>query len=217
MKTCSDQPRNVVPLWHRKDQQMGSVISTAMTHWASLRQEGSVPRRADLSPQALASARPNAFLLECPRPDAVRFRLAGQHLHHTMGMDVRGMPLRAFFEIPDRKRLMERVFRVFAEPVILDMDLVSDAQGRAVLEGRMCLLPLSGPDGNITRALGVLATDGLIGLPPRRFRIRHLTLTRLTGCQDRTRATASQPGQCAEPARPFHGRPALRLIQGGLN
>lgn len=213
MKTCSDQPRNVVPLWHRKDQQMGTVVSTVMTHWASLRRDGGIPRRADLSPQALAAALPNAFLLECPRLDAVRFRLAGQHLHHTMGMDVRGMPLRSFFEIPDRKRLMEKVSQVFSDPAVLDLELVSDAQGRAVLEGRMYLMPLIGPDGQINRALGVLATDGLIGLPPRRFRIRHLTLTRLTGNPD---VNPPQPFQLAEPERPPIGRPALRLVQGGL-
>lgn len=217
MKTCSDQPRNVVPLWRRKDQQMGSVVSTVMTHWTSLRGNGGIPRRADLDPHALAPALPNAFLLERPRPDAVRFRLAGQHLHHTMGMDVRGMPLRAFFEIPDRKRLMEKVSQVFSDPAVLDLELVSDAQGRAVLEGRMCLMPLTGPEGQINRALGVLVTDGLIGLPPRRFRIRHLSLTRLTGRPDSTDATPSRPVQCAEPARPFQERPALRLVQGGLS
>ncbi|WP_420398240.1 PAS domain-containing protein [Nioella sp.] len=217
MKTCSEQPRNVVPLWHRKDHQMGSVVGTVMTHWTSLRRNGGIPRRADLDPQALAPALPNAFLLECPRPDAVRFRLAGQHLHHTMGMDVRGMPLRAFFEIPDRKRLMERVFQVFSDPAVLDLELVSDAQGRAVLEGRMCLMPLTGPEGRISRALGVLVTDGLVGLPPRRFRIRHQSLTRLAGRPDSTGATPIQPGQSAEPARPFQKRPTLRLVQGGLS
>ncbi|WP_306044206.1 PAS domain-containing protein [Nioella sp. MMSF_3534] len=217
MKTCSEQPRNVVPLWHRKDHQMGSVVSTVMTHWTSLRRDGGIPRRADLDPQALAPALPNAFLLERPRPDAVRFRLAGQHLHHTMGMDVRGMPLRAFFEIPDRKRLMEKVFQVFSDPAIVDLELVSDAQGRAILEGRMCLMPLTGPEGQINRALGVLVTDGLVGLPPRRFRIRHLSLTRLAAGPDSSGVIPSQPGQSADPARPLQERPALRLVQGGLS
>jgi hypothetical protein len=134
-----------------------------------------------------------------------------------MGMDVRGMPLRAFFEIPDRKRLMEKVSQVFSDPAVLDLELVSDAQGRAVLEGRMCLMPLTGPEGQINRALGVLVTDGLVGLPPRRFRIRHLSLARLAGGPDNTGAIPSQPGQSAEPARPFQERPALRLVQGGLS
>lgn len=213
MKTCSDQPRNVVSLWRRKDLQMGSVVHTVMAHWADLRRDGGVPRRADLDPQALAPALPNAFLLERPRPDMVRFRLAGQHLHHTMGMDVRGMPLRAFFEIPDRKRLMEKVARVFTDPAMLDLELVSDAQGRAVLEGRMCLLPLTGPNGETNRALGVLAIDGLIGLPPRRFRIRHLGLSRLSGQAD---APSPRPAELLKPEHPFQGRPALRVVQGGL-
>lgn len=213
MKTCSEQTRNVVPLWRRKVQKMGSMVHIVQSHWASLRQDGGVPRRADLDPQALSPALPNAFLLERPRPDMVRFRLAGQHLHHTMGMDVRGMPLRAFFEIPDRKRLMEKVSRVFSDPAIVDLELVSDAQGRAVLEGRMCLLPLVGPEGEFTRALGVLATDGLIGLPPRRFRIRHISLSRLTGENASARPEPTAPDDGPET---WSGRPGLRVIQGGL-
>lgn len=213
MKTCSEQPRNVVPLWRRKDRQMGSVVSSVLTYWTSLRRDGAVPNRADLDPQALCPVLPNAFLLERPRAEMVRFRLAGQHLHHTMGMDVRGMPLRAFFEISDRKRLMENVSLVFSDPSVLDLELVSDAQGRAVLEGRMCLLPLIGPEGEINRALGVLATDGLIGLPPRRFRIRHITASRITGAA--TPAPVEQPVPEPFPAvSPDH--PCLRVIQGGL-
>lgn len=213
MNTCTDQPRNVVPLWRRKDQQMGSVVRTVLAHWSSLPRDGTVPNRSRLDLRALATALPNAFLLERPRPDVVRFRLAGQHLHHTMGMDVRGMPLRAFFEISDRRRLMEKVNQVFCEPAMLDLELVSDAQGRAVLEGRMCLLPLNGPDGEITRALGVLATDGLIGLPPRRFRIRHMSCTRIA--EETRHLTQLSTG--SEGSRPEHdAHPHLRVIQGGL-
>ena len=209
MKTCSDQPRNVVALWQRRDRQMGSIVGTVVNHWTNLRHGDEVPRRADLDPQALASALPNSFLLEQPRPDVVRFRLAGQHLHHTMGMDVRGMPLRAFFEIADRKRLMDMVNRVFTTPAILDLELVSDAQGRATLEGRMCLLPLRGPDDRVNRAIGVLATDGLIGLPPRRFRIRHSHLSVLTlgDSAPILKGNVALPGDRA--------RPNLRVLQGG--
>ncbi|MGI3184018.1 PAS domain-containing protein [Nioella aestuarii] len=188
---------------------MGSVVNTVVTYWNSLRRDGAVPRRADLDPQALCPVLPNAFLLERTRADMVRFWLAGQHLHHTMGMDVRGMPLRAFFEISDRKRLMQRVSQVFSDPAVLDLELVSDAQGRVVLEGRMCLLPLVGPEGEIDRALGVLATDGLIGLPPRRFRIRHIGASCVAG------VTAPLPVEHSVQER-GQKSPGLRVIQGGL-
>lgn len=209
MKTCSDQSPNVVALWRRRDQQMGSLVGAVVSHWSGLRHGGAVPRRADLDPQALASALPNSFLLEQPRPGVVRFRLAGQHLHHTMGMDVRGMPLRAFFEIADRNRLMDMVNRVFTDPATLDLELVSDAQGRATLEGRMCLMPLRGADDRVNRAIGVLATDGLIGLPPRRFRIRHSHLTAITPEDSPPEPGPRQtlPDDCA--------RPKLRVLQGG--
>lgn len=212
--TCSDQLRNVVPLWRRKDQQMNAAVTMVMTHWASLRRGGSVPRRVDLDPQGLASALPNTFLLERPRADTVRFRLAGQHLHHSMGMDVRGMPLRAFFEISERKRLMNYVFKVFESPAILDLELVSDAQGRARLDGRMYLLPMTGANDAIDRALGVFVTDGLIGLPPRRFRIRHASLSDVLSSQDGH--DRPDTNQLAKPDHPFRSRPSLTLLQGGL-
>jgi len=61
-------------------------------------------------------------------------------------------------------------------------------------------------------ALGVLATDGPVGLPPRRFRIRHAALSPLA-----LRTTTRPPVETgmAEPATRHTGRPSLMVIAGG--
>ena len=200
---------NVIPLWRQRDPKGCPVVARLGQIWESLRRDSALPDREALTPAALSDILPNAFLIDRVRPGLVRFRVAGQHLSQVMGMDVRGMPLRAFMEITDRKRLMENVESVFETCARLDIGLVSDAQGRATLTGRMVLLPVTGPEGKPDRALGVLVTEGLIGLTPRRFRIRHLALSPLG---PDPAMTQEKPGQ--EPVTA--GRPALRVISGGL-
>lgn len=198
-----DPETKVVPFRHGRGSPMGGILAQVAQLWSSLAAEGGLPARAQMSPKALGAALPNAFLVERPRPGTVRFRLAGQEICHLMGMDVRGMPLRAFFEIADRKRLMEEVEAVFADPRSLSMQLISDAQGRAVLRGRMLLLPMTGHAGAVDHALGVLVADGPVGLPPRRFRILH------------TRTEAADTLRAPLPVLPLGAPPRLRLITGG--
>lgn len=206
---------NVVALWQRRDAMINPIVSDFIRYWEGLRQGAAVPRRADVDPRDIRQALSYAFILDHLRPGTVRFRLAGQHLTQLMGMDVRGMPLRSFFELSDRKRLMEHVEMVFEGPCSLDIDLVSDAQGRAPLEGRMTLMPLTDNKGQVSRALGIMVTDGVIGLPPRRFRIRRPALHPI------------QPGKPVAPAAGFNEAtppydaptprraPRLTLLEGG--
>lgn len=199
----------VVPLWHWQDGPTGAMLARVQHQWAALRHGTAPPARADLRPEALGPALPCAFLIDRARPGKLRFRLAGQHLSRLMGLDVRGMPLRAFFELGDRSALMEKAEQVFEQPAMLRLQLVSDAQGCTVLDGQMLLLPLRGRSGRVDRALGVLATDGPLGLPPRRFRIRRAALSALDPCRDPT------PGSPAGAA-PRRGRGrVLTVIKGG--
>lgn len=199
----------VVPLWQGHDGPTARMLAQVQRHWAALRHGTEPPARADLRPEALGPALPCACLIDRAHPGKLRFRLAGQHLCRLMGMDVRGMPLRAFFELRDRKALMEKAEQVFVAPATLMLHLVSEARGCAALEGRMLLLPLRGRSGRVDRALGVLTTDGPVGLPPRRFRIRHAALTPLDPC--RSPAATGAAGSEA----PLVGRPSLTVIAGG--
>ena len=211
---------NVVALWQRRDAMINPVVSDLIRYWEGLRQGADVPRRADVDPRQIKEALSYSFILDHVRPGTVRFRLAGQHLTELMGMDVRGMPLRSFFELTDRKRLMEHVEMVFEGPCSLDIDLVSDAQGRAPLDGRMTLMPLKGSDGRVSRALGIMVTDGVIGLPPRRFRIRRPALHPIQPGKPVSDAIQAGARGFSDAPEPYDGPdspalPRLTLLDGG--
>jgi hypothetical protein len=213
-------PSNVVALWQRRDAMINPVVSDLIRYWEGLRQGADVPRRADVDPREIREALTYSFILDHIRPGTVRFRLAGQHLTELMGMDVRGMPLRSFFELSDRKRLMEHVEIVFEGPCSLDIELVSDAQGRAPLDGRMILMPLKDSEGRVSRALGIMVTDGVIGLPPRRFRIRRPSLHPIQPGKPVGDAINARASGFAEGPLPYDGpeptpRPRLTLLDGG--
>ncbi len=208
---------NVVPLWHHKDAVMNPIVSDLIRYWDSLRDGADVPKRADVDPRQIKAALSYSFILDHMRPGTVRFRLAGQHLTELMGMDVRGMPLRSFFELPDRRRLMEHVEMVFEGPCSLDIDLVSDAQGRAPLEGRMTLMPLKDHDGRVSRALGIMITDGVVGLPPRRFRIRRPSLHPIQPGKPALAGIEGRGVGFHEAPQPYDGpaRPRFEVLDGG--
>lgn len=213
-------PSNVVALWHHRDAMINPIVSDLIRYWDGLRQGGDVPLRSDVDPREIKDALAYSFILDHTRPGTVRFRLAGQHLTQLMGMDVRGMPLRSFFELSDRKRLMEHVEMVFEGPCSLDINLVSDAQGRAPLDGRMTLMPLKDSDGRVSRALGIMVTDGVIGLPPRRFRIRKPSLHPiqpgkpvLAGMLDPSKGFNEAPRPYRGPEKPL--TPRFQVLDGG--
>lgn len=215
---------NVTALRHREGPMAQSMVSDVIRYWDGLRHGRDVPARGDLDPRAFQAALSHTFVADRARPGTVRFRLSGRHLTDLMGMEVRGMPVRAFFELSDRKRLMENVESVFCTPAALDVDMISDTQHSQPLAGRMLLLPLRGQDSAINRALGLIVTEGEIGLPPRRFRIRRMALTPLLAGQPlggpanaaATPGLAEPAAEFAEPrpARPA-GKPRLRLVEGG--
>lgn len=200
-----EAPRTIISLAQHVGSNAASLDERVFQHWSALARDGTVPRRSDLCPRALGPALPHAFLVEQARPGIVRFRLAGRHLADLMGMDVRGMPLRAFFEIPDRRPLMAQVGQVFDAPATLRLDLVSAPPGRSALSGQMMILPMADRNGAITRALGLLTTRGTIGLAPRRFQVRGGRLSPL----------GRVPDSAQHPPRPERGRPQLTLIEGG--
>lgn len=149
-----------------------SPIRQAESYWTALLGDGGVPRRSQIDPRGLENILEYTFILERIAPGLARFRLAGSHLSKIAGMEVRGMPLTAFFEPSSRDRITEELEKVFSEPAIGEFALVSKGKlGRVRLEARMILLPLRSDLGDVSRTLGVLVSDGAIGATPRRFAI----------------------------------------------
>lgn len=214
---------NVVACWQRKHTMAHPTIRDVIEYWDRLRASRDVPNRSDIDTREISEVLSYTFILDRARPDAVRFRLSGTHVNELMGLDVRGMPFHAVFELSERKSLMEHVETVFTGPCRLDLGLISDAEGRAPLDGWMALLPLRNIDGEISRALGVLVTEGVIGQPPRRFRLRRTNLTPLRAGRPALGTQYDGASGLAEAPAPWtppppitsDKRPILRVVKGG--
>jgi len=149
-----------------------SPIRQAEAYWTALLTGASVPMRSQIDPRGLENILEYAFILERIAPGLARFRLAGSHMNKLAGMEVRGMPLTAFFEPSARNQVTDILEQVFALPAIAELGLVSSGKlGRTHLQARMILLPLKSDLGDVSRVLGVMVSDGAIGATPRRFTI----------------------------------------------
>jgi hypothetical protein len=208
----------VVALSGTQGQMRFPVIGQVQAYWEALRAGRTVPLRSEVDPRGIEHALEYAFVLERVAPQIARFRLAGMHLNDLMGMEVRGMPLTAFFAPTARADLALRLESVFSEPAIADFALTAESgAGKPPLQARLLILPLRSDLGDITRALGCLVANGQIGRAPRRFEV------------DSFRFTKVEPGRPASPgpvmpvvsgfaesAKPFTGpRASVPRAQGG--
>ncbi len=157
--------------------QRSRIALDVLDHWESLRRGRDIPRRSDLSPSALGSALPFAFLLERRDPGLARFCLAGHHLDALMGRPVKGLPVTAFCAPGTKAELLPLLDAVFDTPASLSLDLVARSSGHPPKAAELLVLPLRDRDGRITRALGCLVARGPILFVPYRFAITHLRCT----------------------------------------
>jgi len=202
-------------------------VAEVETHWHALRAGRLVPDRAEVDPRAIQSALRHAMIVERIAPGHARIRIAGNHVSDVMGMEVRGMPLSALFEPAARVDLQGALRELFSAPAIQKFALQSPGRlGRPALRGQLALYPLRCDHGEISRALGCIVTEGVIGRTPRRFDIaqvnRHLLQTQENGSLNRAyRSTFTEPAAAAaaEAGTPFENTavPWLRVVSGGRN
>jgi len=207
------------------------VTSELRGYWEGLRAGRGVPLRAAVDPRGIDRALEYAFIVERIAPSIARFRLAGMHLSELMGMEVRGMPITAFFTPKARARVAARLEAVFQGPEVAELALVGEGGfGKPELQARMLILPLKSDLGDVTRALGCLVADGQIGRAPRRFDVVADSVTRIEGVSQATRERAAgfaEAGQAfraaplsspaatprIEAATPEQRRAMLRLVR----
>jgi hypothetical protein len=152
----SEEPR---PLDHIvRDPALRSVIG----YWDSLRGMHLVPSRMALDPAQMRPHLQNAAILEAPRPGTVRVRLAGARINALMGMEVRGMPLRALFDLADRGRVTVAAEQALADPSVLIVDAIAPAPRYGLSHARelrtqIAILPMVDNDLATTRALYVMS------------------------------------------------------------
>ncbi len=181
-------------------------------YWRELRGARAVPARADVVGNNIDAALPHAFILDRVARGVGRIRVGGQRLQDCLGMDARGMPLTAFFIPAVRDRVAGMMDAVFDGPAIVEMPLTARVGllGGQV-RGRLLLLPLAGPDGSISRALGALVTDRAVSAPLRfgldgEFAVRTEILP-----ANGTAFSVIEGGGGTEKG-PERRRPALRLV-----
>jgi hypothetical protein len=166
---------------HRPDARF-PYISQVEGYWHALRGARAVPQRAEVDPRGIARALDRAFILEQLAPGVGRLRIAGTHLSDILGMEVRGMPLTAFFMPEARDDLAACLDLVCSTPSVMTLSLMADTGiGKPPFEARMLLLPLRDEAGVINRVLGCLDSSGVIGRSPRRFSIMARRITELHG------------------------------------
>jgi len=199
------------------------MIAEVRAYWEALRDSSALPRRDRIDPRGIAGALEHAFMVERIGPGLARFRIAGMALNDLMGMEVRGMPLSALFDVSARGRLQPELEAGFMTPAILDLRLEAERGiGRPDLSARMILLPVEGGRGEQRLALGCLALTGTPGRAPRRFAIARLSVEPLDNSATPARIAApqAQPGLAETarvflPAPPPRGKPVLRLVKSG--
>ncbi len=162
--------QNVVTMSDYQPETGYTAIAQIESYWEALRGDRLLPKRSEIDPRGIEMALEYAFILERIAPGIARLRIAGSHLNDLMGMEVRGMPLTAFFTPNARRQIADMLEEVFQMPAISTLQMVSTAgSAQTELNARMILLPLKSDLGDVSRVLGCFVSHGDIGLAPRRF------------------------------------------------
>ena len=179
--------QNVVAMSDHRTHVGYGPLAQVEAYWEALRGNRLMPRRSDIDPRGIEAALEYAFILERVAVGVGRLRIAGGHLRDLMGMEVRGMPITAFFGTQSSPRVSEALEEGFQLPGQSTLHLSAAASyGRPALTGRMLLLPLKSDLGDVSRVLGCLVVQGEVGQTPRRFDLAQAT--RRSGIGGATRA-----------------------------
>ena len=214
------------------------ALRAAIAYWDSIRGGRLVPPRMSLDPSELRAHLQNAAILEVPRSGTVRIRLAGGRINALMGMEVRGMPLRALFDLADRGRITDATERALADPSVLIVDAISPAPrfGAGPAEQvrtQIAILPMTDNELATTRALYVMSDPvGATGHSEHQHRwsVQSLDMIPIEAgtpiaAVEQVRSHApmpmSQPAHASDTGieaeeRGAFARARFRVIQGGL-
>lgn len=179
-KTDSNQHKVVSMNRFRKGGPL-SPLRQAEAYWTALRRGDDVPSRSQIDPRGLENILSNTFILERIAPGIARFRLAGTLVNELAGMEVRGMPVTAFFTTEARKQFSSAMEHMFETPAVVELELQIEAPRlRSPRGARMLLLPLRSDLGDISRVLGVLVADEGPSATTQRFSISSIEMRAVT-------------------------------------
>lgn len=135
-----------------------SPLRQIEAYWTALREDGGVPMRSQIDPRGMSATLEYTFILERIAPGMARFRIAGQHLCNLAGMEVRGMPLTAFFTPVARTEVSAILEHIFDTPAVIELDLQGEIArtGAPSISARMLMMPLRSDFGRVDRVLGAM-------------------------------------------------------------
>lgn len=196
----SDGQANVVSMNRFRKGGALSPLRQAEAYWTALRRGDDVPSRSQIDPRGLENILSNTFILERIAPGIARFRLAGSQVNEMAGMEVRGMPVTAFFTADARKQLSNAMEHMFDTPAVVELELQILAPRLSTpREARMLLLPLRSDLGDISRVLGVLVADEITSVTSQRFSISSIEM-RAVGKADTSAEFKAKPRAEAKDA-----------------
>ncbi len=180
-----------------------SPMRQAEAYWTALRRGDDIPSRAQVDPRGLENILSQTFIVERIAPGIARFRLAGQKVNEMAGMEVRGMPLSAFFTPDARKELSAAMEHMFEAPAIIELSLQTEAtRQKGARDAHILLLPLRSDLGDVSRALGVFVSEGNDTGSSQRFSIKNIEMRAVTtGALERPefKAKDRKPADVAKP------------------
>ena len=174
-----------------------SPLRQAEAYWTALRRGDDVPSRSQIDPRGLENILSNTFILERIAPGIARFRLAGSLVNEMAGMEVRGMPVTAFFTADARKQLSNAMEHMFETPAVVELELQIEApRQKAPRAARMLLLPLRSDLGDISRVLGILVADEGTAATSQRFSITSIEMRAVGNSAGHCRLQGQAAGRC---------------------
>jgi hypothetical protein len=193
-----------------------ATLQDLLDYWERLRAGREAPYRSEINPREFESALEHMFILEHLGDANIRIRLAGMNLCEMMGMELRGMSLRALMRVEDRAALDAALAQVLSGPSVGHVELVAHTPSGTRRAAAMLLLPLRSDFGDISRILGCLRVRGATpdDGTPLRFSIQNATIRPVQVAGGKA-AAASMPGFAEGPQAFDHVAPQLRSIDGG--
>jgi len=196
--------------------ELDARLSNVLSYWDTLRGDRVAPGRVEIRPSEITRHLSRICILERPRAGTVRMRLAGATLSARMGMELRGMPLRALFDLDHRNIAMDAAETAMTTPAVSILALARVDRIGASPEAMMAILPLTDTRGGLTRAIASYSERASVTPFVMNIRGRFLVQDSWTIDIPESGPLFGGTGQTEQP-RPFFVRMARpRLAQSSL-
>lgn len=130
-------------------------ITNILRYWDELRGDRPVPGRVEIRPSSISQHLSRICILERPRAGTLRMRLTGATVSSRMGMELRGMPFRALFDLDHRAQAMDAAETAMTTPAVSILSLGRAERTGIVAEATLAILPLTDTRGALTRAMAI--------------------------------------------------------------